>query len=97
MNFQGENEGEDSGKFMGEVTSEELLNDSEDERGESSIIRKLINKSEKKKKELDALKRIRNAKKNELTGPYWKQKVDEIQFEDKTEWESNECKSTDTN
>lgn len=60
---------------------------------------KIISKSEqeKKKKELDALKRTRNAKKNELTGPYWKQKVDEIQFEDKTGWESNDCKSTDTN
>ncbi|KAH6950257.1 hypothetical protein DER45DRAFT_623778 [Fusarium avenaceum] len=55
--------------------------------------KKPINNSEQKKKAQNKFKRITNAKKNELTGPYWKEKekVEERVFQDKKNWASNGC------
>ncbi|KAF5563689.1 hypothetical protein FPHYL_5087 [Fusarium phyllophilum] len=101
MNFQGPNQVDDDdlADFMGEVTFEDLLkdsldenpDDSQDERRESSIRNKLISKGDKKAKELAALKRVRDRKKNELTGAHWKGPLGPRKVVNKSKWKWNGC------
>lgn len=105
MNFQGPNQEDDSADFMGQVTFEDFLkesldeipDDSQDERKESSILNKLISKGDKKERELAALKRLRDKKKNELTGAHWNGPLGRRKVVNKSKWKSNGCKSTDSN